>query len=844
MALNKEKIKELVCAYHKGSAQAERELSKIILKNDPAECYELAIIYLSGMPEAGVTPDLTKAIGLLKRAAEKKYILAEYFLGKIYLSGMPEAGVTPDLTKAIGLLKGAAEKKYPPAEYWLGKIYLGVTKADVTPDVQQGILLLKRAAEKKYPPAEYLLARLHMSGHEVNSTYDTSISSDLFNSFQSNPKFRDEYELISSYFSNTWLSNITRISKDPNVIKPSSTHLDFIGLKIGLCDGLTSMYIQSFLDPHHDGLDKFNRRLSLMSNSNWTVQGHPYSDKNRDFMIFIENVIFFQGDIENVEEHFPIQKKSMLFMPESYYAEGWGKTQGLVLLYNQTLFVNTQEDIESWLQCLEKGINLLTKPHFKCGVRIDAQCHTVGCTFEKLSDGTFRYTFFDQGKLACYVSSLKTLSFLIWEAYLSTLGSLEKQYLLFQIYASPLEVKEHWGSTGTTFNSYFNYEHNILMQYFTQRYDISTFIRTHVPSTLQVEMFEVRAQLHDKLSEMKIHNQYSPIDPLVAFRAKELILDFLYGLIDCFDKDMSIAKKCHFIKSMSQLDMHTQLLLTSDGNSFYKEHMRSRLDFTEVRTYHGESILKGAVARNQHYFVRCLLKTRAIDDIHARSTEGLCAFFSNCNNVDIAELLIKKTKAIDSTSGINLGMTLLIFACIKGHFEIVRLLLSHGADVNYASLEGVTALMYASKAGYLEIVELLLSRGANANYANPQGGTALMYASIKGDFKMVGLLLSHGANANYANPQGITVLRHFSIKGHLGMVGLLLSHGAKVDHASPQGNTALMYASEVGYLEIVELLLSHGANVNHASFQGGAALIYPTDIKMRNLNRRMSESYQ
>lgn len=76
--------------------------------------------------------------------------------------------------------------------------------------------------------------------------------------------------------------------------------------------------------------------------------------------------------------------------------------------------------------------------------------------------------------------------------------------------------------------------------------------------------------------------------------------------------------------------------------------------------------------------------------------------------------------------------TPLMEAASAGHLEIVKLLLSHNADVNAHCATGNTPLMFACAGGHVEVVKELLKHGANVEEQNENGHTPLMEAASAG----------------------------------------------------------------------------------------------------------------
>lgn len=76
------------------------------------------------------------------------------------------------------------------------------------------------------------------------------------------------------------------------------------------------------------------------------------------------------------------------------------------------------------------------------------------------------------------------------------------------------------------------------------------------------------------------------------------------------------------------------------------------------------------------------------------------------------------------------GATALHMACREKNFEIVRILIENGADINIVDNEGWTPLMRASMAGDAQIVDFLLTKGATAENINSVGESAIIHATL------------------------------------------------------------------------------------------------------------------
>ena len=155
-------------------------------------------------------------------------------------------------------------------------------------------------------------------------------------------------------------------------------------------------------------------------------------------------------------------------------------------------------------------------------------------------------------------------------------------------------------------------------------------------------------------------------------------------------------------------------------------------------------------------------------------------------------------------------------AAENGNVAAVVRTLNHGVAAD--ALDGprrLTPLMFAARKNRLDVVRLLLSHGANVNAMCRGHGTPLAIAAANGHADMVKLLIDHGADPNLGSPDGFTPLMHASAMGHANTTRLLIEASVDVNARSQYGDTALMVAMWNRDEEIARLLIQAGA-IEHA----------------------------
>ena len=158
-----------------------------------------------------------------------------------------------------------------------------------------------------------------------------------------------------------------------------------------------------------------------------------------------------------------------------------------------------------------------------------------------------------------------------------------------------------------------------------------------------------------------------------------------------------------------------------------------------------------------------------------------------------------------TVSSSQLGFTPLLHAVMKQNTEIVKLLLSEGADPNICNFLKETPLHKAVETGSVPLTDLLLSHGANPNSVNTLGETPLHLATIKQDPVLMELLLVRRSNPNAATYDlAMTPLHCAAEAGSLEACKLLLEHLADPMQANARGDTPLSLADDSVYKLLAE----------------------------------------
>jgi ankyrin repeat protein len=237
--------------------------------------------------------------------------------------------------------------------------------------------------------------------------------------------------------------------------------------------------------------------------------------------------------------------------------------------------------------------------------------------------------------------------------------------------------------------------------------------------------------------------------------------------------------------------------------------------------------LAGAEKKADRAAVRGLIEKHA--DVNAAAPDGATALHwaAYWDDVDTAKLLLQAGAVVDVRN--QYGVTPLSLACTNGSAAMNDLLLNAKADPNLTLPEGETPLMTAARTGKPEAVKLLISHGVDVNAKEAtHGQTALMWAAAEGNLAVVEMLIKSGADVHATSKGGFTPMMFAVREGKASTVQAFLKAGVSVDEtlkppARQAGITAMGLAVANAHFELASILLDAGANPN-AARQGWTAL--------------------
>jgi uncharacterized protein len=189
---------------------------------------------------------------------------------------------------------------------------------------------------------------------------------------------------------------------------------------------------------------------------------------------------------------------------------------------------------------------------------------------------------------------------------------------------------------------------------------------------------------------------------------------------------------------------------------------------------------------------------------------------------------------LDAGSGVDFkgkyDRTALVYAVKNSGYDIVKILIDSGADINAHGEFGTTPLMMAATdAKTVGVLNLLIDSGANVNAQDSIGNTPLSFAAgWQSEPEYIELLLKSGAQVNARNAYGYSALFSAARRNDNPQISItLINAGEDVNAQSEENFTPLMFAAaNTTNPEVLSVLLKAGANAKVQDNTGKIALDY------------------
>lgn len=242
---------------------------------------------------------------------------------------------------------------------------------------------------------------------------------------------------------------------------------------------------------------------------------------------------------------------------------------------------------------------------------------------------------------------------------------------------------------------------------------------------------------------------------------------------------------------------------------------------------------KEALKKGNVDLVKDLLKEIGDINLKDRDKNTPLILASKWNNLEVAELLLEQN-GVDLEIKGELERTALMWAVSQGNLEMASLLLGKGANPNAKGLAGMSLLIYAvdgDEPDY-EIVKLLIDSGVDVNAADRNGETPLRFAIENGLFEIVQLLVESGAVIEHPDARPHRSYHHMghlflaSLYGRANILDFFLKRGLDPNAKNAEGVTLLMTAiqeNRQGHLECVKLLIELGVDLQAQNKDGESA---------------------
>merc|ERR1711925_45302 len=148
------------------------------------------------------------------------------------------------------------------------------------------------------------------------------------------------------------------------------------------------------------------------------------------------------------------------------------------------------------------------------------------------------------------------------------------------------------------------------------------------------------------------------------------------------------------------------------------------------------------------------------------------------------------------------------------------------SEINLQTKNGESALSIAAKHGFSNVVKFLISKGADKEHFTNEHHTPLSLAVRQNHLKVVQVLFDDWISPNSHEKPYVHLSPIFNVKSR--EIAQLLIDNDAVTHQiyNDKNQSPLTVACQNGYLDVVEFFLDDGLDINHLDVDNKTPLFY------------------
>ena len=213
--------------------------------------------------------------------------------------------------------------------------------------------------------------------------------------------------------------------------------------------------------------------------------------------------------------------------------------------------------------------------------------------------------------------------------------------------------------------------------------------------------------------------------------------------------------------------------------------------------------------------IKILLSLVVCCGLHAQPKESpvsakTLALFRAIRSGSVEELQKQLTDGAGSNDSLN-SYSALMAATLNGSLDQMKLLIDHGANVNYQSVDSITALWLAIPDW--DKTKLLLDHGADVNHKIQGYGILVKLAAMPGTMNLFHLFIESGADLKKMASDNYLLYAAAS-SGDTAIIGFLIRSGFNVNDSVSFGDYPINNAEAFRSFDALKMLVDNGADVN------------------------------